>query len=185
MTHCISAVARSRAFLAIAGFLLFLGAPAHAEGDGHHEDNDAPGAPVVAPPLPSNNIVACFGANTTDPLANCTGTSSVLQSVTFGLSNVAQSTGGGGAGAGKVVFSALSFTKKLDKSSTVLFGDALSGTAIANVSVGFYDTAGKVTQVFVIRLVQVESITFSDAIAPGGEPTEQVTLRYGALLETL
>ncbi len=176
-----------RWMLLLAALLVFMGA-AHAEADGHHDEGDAASVPATAPPpSPPNNIVACFGSLTKDPLANCpSGVSSVLQSVSFGANApTSLAPGSGGAGAGKVVFQPLTIVKKLDKTSPILLKDQEQGTHLAAVSIGFYDPAGTLVQAFAFRLVAVTSVNIANTIAPGGEAQESVGLVYGAFLEVL
>jgi type VI protein secretion system component Hcp len=183
MPHAAVTRALARSLILAAGLLLIAGSPARAEGEGHHEDGDGPNAPAVAPPLPANGIVICFGAITTDPMVNCPGgITSVLQAVSFGVTvPVSTGTGTGGAGAGKPLYSAVSLSKRIDSSSQTLFKNALSGVRFPYVTIGFYDTAGKLSHAFLMRSASVESVNFADAVAPGGEAVEQVSLVYLAM----
>ena len=88
-----------------------------------------------------------------------------------------------GAGAGKVTFNPYSITRKIDKSSPVLFQNACSGTAFATVSLGMRKSAGTdQSGLFFLRfdfkLVAVKTISWAH---DDESPKETVTFEYGGL----
>lgn len=88
-----------------------------------------------------------------------------------------------GAGAGKVVFNPFSITRKIDKSSPMLFSQACSGRAFATVQLGLRkSTGGTMSGSFFLRfdfkLVAVKSISWSH---DEESPKETVTFEYGCL----
>ncbi len=88
-----------------------------------------------------------------------------------------------GAGAGKVTFNPFSITRKIDKSSPVLFERACSGTPFQQVVLGLRKSSGgKVTGqiylVFMFKLVAVKTISWS---YDDESPKETVTFEYGGL----
>ena len=88
-----------------------------------------------------------------------------------------------GAGAGKVTFNPFSITRKIDRSSPILFQNACSGTSFEQVCVGLRksgggDQSGVIYLVFVFRLVAVKTIGWS---YDDESPKETTTFEYGAL----
>lgn len=88
-----------------------------------------------------------------------------------------------GAGAGKVTFNPFSITRKIDKSSPVLFKNACSGTAFQAVSLGLRksigaDNSGGFFLRFDFKLVAVKTISWAH---DEESPKETVTFEYGGL----
>lgn len=88
-----------------------------------------------------------------------------------------------GAGAGKVTFNPFSITRKIDRSSPILFQNACSGTPFKQVCVGLRKSAGGeqsgiIYLVFVFRLVAVKTIGWS---YDDEAPKETTTFEYGSL----
>jgi len=88
-----------------------------------------------------------------------------------------------GAGAGKVTFNPFSITRKIDKSSPILFQMACSGTPFKQVTLGLRKSAGGGTAglfylVFNFKLVAVKTISWS---YDDESPKETVTFEYGGL----
>jgi hypothetical protein len=176
--------------------LLSMLGTARAEEGRDKCDADDRGSGAGAAALPPNNIVACFGAATTDALADCAsggagsgagggktgGTIVPLLSASVGVTNSA-STGssGGGAGAGKPEFAAFSFTKHVDAASTVLFTDLVDGRHFSTVSVSYYDATGKVVMWQQFSTVFMTALSYSDAVAPGGALIENGSFAYTAI----
>ncbi len=88
-----------------------------------------------------------------------------------------------GAGAGKVTFNPFSITRKIDKSSPVLFERACSGTPFQQVVLGLRKSSGgkatgQIYLVFMFKLVAVKTISWS---YDDESPKETVTFEYGGL----
>lgn len=88
-----------------------------------------------------------------------------------------------GAGAGKVTFNPFSITRKIDRSSPIMFQNACSGTPFKQVCVGLRKSAGGeqsgiIYLVFVFRLVAVKTIGWS---YDDEAPKETTTFEYGGL----
>jgi type VI secretion system secreted protein Hcp len=92
--------------------------------------------------------------------------------------------GGSGAGAGKITFNPFSVTRKIDKSSPVLFQAACAGTPYANVGLGLRKSSGTSASgsfflEFSFKLVAVKTISWSN---DDESPKEEVAFEYGALV---
>ena len=89
-----------------------------------------------------------------------------------------------GAGAGKITFNPFSITRKIDRSSPILFDMACSGTAFKQVSLALRKSAGG-TQSGVIflrfdfKLAAVKTISWSH---DDESPKETTTFEYGGML---
>jgi type VI secretion system Hcp family effector len=88
-----------------------------------------------------------------------------------------------GAGAGKVTFNPFSITRKIDRSSPILFKLACSGTPFQEVALGLRkssggDVSGQIYLVFRFKLVAVKTISWS---YDDESPKETVTFEYGGL----
>jgi type VI secretion system Hcp family effector len=82
-----------------------------------------------------------------------------------------------GAGAGKVTFGTLQFTKDLDSTSGPLFLAMCNGHAFKEVDVTFHHTTGKgPDSILKLGLVALKSIDLS---ASDDVPVENVALEYG------
>jgi type VI secretion system secreted protein Hcp len=92
--------------------------------------------------------------------------------------------GGTGAGAGKVTFNPFSITRKIDKSSPVLFESACSGTPYKQVALALRKSAGGgmsgvIFLRFDFKLVAVKTISWSH---DDESPKETTTFEFGGLL---
>ncbi len=88
-----------------------------------------------------------------------------------------------GAGAGKVTFNPFSITRKIDRSSPILFKLACSGTPFQEVALGLRKSSGgtvsgRIYLVFRFKLVAVKTISWS---YDDESPKETVTFEYGGL----
>jgi type VI secretion system secreted protein Hcp len=93
--------------------------------------------------------------------------------------------GGFGGGAARARFQDFQITKKIDKSSPVLFEGAASGEHYADAALycsktgGAAGASGQVYLTFEFKLVAIKTIDWS---GPGDQgPTEQVTFEYGSV----
>ena len=89
-----------------------------------------------------------------------------------------------GAGAGKVTFNPFSITRKIDKSSPILFEAACSGTPFQQVALALRKSAGAgvsgtVFLRFDFKLVAVKTISWSH---DDESPKETTTFEYGGML---
>jgi type VI secretion system secreted protein Hcp len=89
-----------------------------------------------------------------------------------------------GAGAGKITFNPFSITRKIDRSSPVLFDMACSGTAFKQVSLALRKSAGGMTSGviflrFDFKLAAVKTISWSH---DDEAPKETTTFEYGGML---
>jgi type VI secretion system secreted protein Hcp len=88
-----------------------------------------------------------------------------------------------GAGAGKVTFNPFSITRKIDRSSPLLFEQACSGTPYETVGLGLRkgsggSMSGIMYLAFLFKLVAVKTISWS---YDDESPKETVTFEYGGL----
>ena len=88
-----------------------------------------------------------------------------------------------GAGAGRVTFNPFSITRKIDKSSPLLFEMACSGTPFQTVCLGLRKSSGgkmsgQIYLVFLFKLVAVKTISWS---YDDESPKETCTFEYGGL----
>jgi type VI secretion system Hcp family effector len=86
-----------------------------------------------------------------------------------------------GAGAGKVTFNDLHFTKAVDATSPVFFQALCSGTPFQFVDISFV-TGGAPTVTCRLKLVAVKSI---DGTAGPDAPAEDIALEYGGAVWTV
>jgi type VI protein secretion system component Hcp len=89
-----------------------------------------------------------------------------------------------GAGAGKITFNAFSITRKIDRSSPILFDMACSGTAFKQVSLALRKSAGGMQSGviflrFDFKLAAVKTISWSH---DDESPKETTTFEYGGML---
>jgi len=93
---------------------------------------------------------------------------------------------GGGGGAGKVSIQSFSITKKLDKSSPLLFQAAATGKHIKDAVLSFARKAGgeqKTYLKFEFQSILISSVQDGGA-SGGGAPTEQVSFAFQKCKET-
>ena len=88
-----------------------------------------------------------------------------------------------GAGAGRVVFNPFSITRKIDRSSPVLYEAACSGTPYKTVALGLRKgsggkVSGQIFLIFVFKLVAVKTISWA---YDDESPKETTTFEYGGL----
>jgi type VI secretion system secreted protein Hcp len=89
-----------------------------------------------------------------------------------------------GAGAGKITFNPFSITRKIDRSSPILFDMACSGTAFKQVSLALRKSAGGMQSGviflrFDFKLAAVKTISWSH---DDEAPKETTTFEYGGML---
>jgi type VI secretion system Hcp family effector len=89
-----------------------------------------------------------------------------------------------GAGAGKITFNPFSITRKIDRSSPILFDMACSGTAFKQVSLALRKSAGGgqsgvIFLRFDFKLAAVKTISWSH---DDEAPKETTTFEYGGML---
>ncbi len=89
-----------------------------------------------------------------------------------------------GAGAGKVQFNAFNVTRKIDKSSPIIYQMACSGTPFQKVSLGFRksaggDSTGVMFLRFDFKLVAVKTISWEH---DDESPKETMAFEYGGLI---
>jgi type VI secretion system Hcp family effector len=93
-----------------------------------------------------------------------------------------------GAGAGKVTFNDLTFTKEVDATSPVFFQALCSGTPFEFVDIALV-TSGGTTASCRLKLAAVKSIDGTagtiDGSSDTGVPTENIALEYGGAIWTV
>lgn len=99
-----------------------------------------------------------------------------LLSWSWGVSNTASDSTGGGGGAGKATFKDFTFVHKLDKSSASLFLACASGKHIPQVVVTVFDDKGNTLGTITFSDVLVSDVTPSGS--GGSTPTESVSLNF-------
>ncbi len=108
---------------------------------------------------------------------------SPISTVSFGLTNAAAASSGGGAGAGKVSFRELVVTRTLDASSPALFIAAAEGRVFATASVAMTDASGTTVATFDLQNVIVSSlVSGTDGSA---QPMETVGLVFAKISEQI
>jgi type VI secretion system secreted protein Hcp len=79
-----------------------------------------------------------------------------VESFSFGATNAGTTTAGGGGGAGKVSFSDISFSKRLDKSSPLLYLHCAQGKHIRSATLYVRKAGGdKPLEYYVVKLTDV------------------------------
>lgn len=90
-----------------------------------------------------------------------------------------------GAGAGKVSIQSFSITKKLDKSSPLLFQAAATGQHIKEAVLSFaHKSSGKELTYLKFEFKNVLVSSVQDGSSGGGQPTEQVTFNFSKVEES-
>jgi type VI secretion system secreted protein Hcp len=102
-----------------------------------------------------------------------------IESYSFGLTQSGTFAFGGGAGAGKVQFQDFHFTKKIDKSSPILFLKCATGEHIKEATL-FARRAGEGQQEFLqIKMNDILVSSYQTGGSSGGDlPTDQFSLNY-------
>jgi len=90
------------------------------------------------------------------------------------------STGGGG---GKATLSSLSFQKKTDSASPVLYQTCVTGGHLATGTVTLRKAGGTAMPylVYGLKVVYVDSVHWSGSVGGDDSPTESVSLTFGCL----
>jgi type VI secretion system secreted protein Hcp len=108
-----------------------------------------------------------------------------ISSFSIGVGNTGAHGSGGGGGAGKVSFSSFTITKKIDKSSPLLFKAAATGKHFQKATIEFARKAGKGQQDFLeYKLDQVLISSIQDGTSQKGTPSEQVSFSFAKIEET-
>jgi type VI secretion system secreted protein Hcp len=103
-----------------------------------------------------------------------------IYSFSFGATQTGGTTGGGGAG--KVVFSDISFTKPLDKSSPQLYLHCAQGKHIPTAILYGRKAGERPTDYYIIKLSDVLISSVSTSGASGGDrPTESLSLNFSKI----
>jgi type VI secretion system secreted protein Hcp len=89
----------------------------------------------------------------------------------------------GGGGGGKATLAGLSFTKKTDKASPVLFQTCVTGAHLATGTLVLRKAGGTalVYLTYGLKVVYVDSIHWSGSQGGDDTPTESISLTFGAL----
>ena len=104
-----------------------------------------------------------------------------LLSFSWGVSNTS-TTGGGGAGQGKIIPQDFSIMKSLDKATPKLFERMCEGTHIPEVLVSAGGSAVKGEQEFLkIKLTDVLISSYTTGGSGGGVPMESLSFNFGSV----
>ena len=106
-----------------------------------------------------------------------------IETFSFGVSNAGSVIIGGGGGAGKANFTELSFNKRLDKTSPLLYLSCANGRHLPSATLILRKPAGdKPFEYYVVKLteVMVSSVQTGGA-AGGGTPTESFSLSFAKI----
>ena len=103
-----------------------------------------------------------------------------IESFSWGVSQSGTTAAGGGAGAGKANFNDLSFTKRLDKASPVLFVKSATGAHIKE-AVLTIEKAGDGFQVAEIKLSDILVSGLTQGGSSNSVPAESVSLNYAKI----
>jgi type VI secretion system secreted protein Hcp len=108
-----------------------------------------------------------------------------LESFQLGAANPATiGSATGGAGAGKVSLSPISFIKKTDKASPILFQNCCSGKHSPTATLALNKAGGDSAVQYLkyeLKEVFIESISWSGSTGGDDTPTEAVSLAYGSI----
>jgi type VI protein secretion system component Hcp len=90
-----------------------------------------------------------------------------------------------GAGAGKITFNPVAFSRPVDGISPLLLSVAASGTAFRTVEIFFVDASNSITVKQLYKLAAVKTIAWSGASCSADCPAviENLTLQYGGLID--
>jgi type VI secretion system secreted protein Hcp len=102
-----------------------------------------------------------------------------VESWSFGVSSTNSPTGGG---AGKATFKEFTITKRMDKSSPLLYLSCASGTHIANAVLHCRKTSntGQV-EYYKVTMTDIVISSVQTSGGPGGLPTESFSLNYAKI----
>ena len=95
----------------------------------------------------------------------------------WGLSQPGTTAGGGGAAAGKVNFSDLNFTHRLDKASPLLMKACATGEHVKDATL-VTRKAGKGQQEYLIVKMSEVLVTSVQSSSAGEDPTESVSMNF-------
>ena len=103
-----------------------------------------------------------------------------VESWSWGVSHAGAPAAGGGAAAGKPVFSDLTFTHRADRASPPLWKACASGKHIKNGTLSVAHAGAGTQDYLVIKLreVRVTSVTLADVESDAQPPVESVTLSF-------
>ena len=106
-----------------------------------------------------------------------------LQSVSSGFSNAVTFSSTSGTSVGKAVFSKISFSKPIGKSSAALLRALCTGTRFNKVEIRYYNTSGtlKPTKYLIMILEQVFVSGIEHSGSGGDKPAESISLNYGKI----
>jgi type VI secretion system secreted protein Hcp len=100
-----------------------------------------------------------------------------IEGFSFGVTGYVPLIGGGG-GAGKPVFSDISFTKIIDKSSPLLFLQCAQGKHIPSATLYCRKAGERPTEFYVIKMTDVLISSFQTSGSSDALPTETLSLNY-------
>jgi type VI secretion system secreted protein Hcp len=107
-----------------------------------------------------------------------------ISSFSIGATNAASHSSGGGGGAGKVSFSSFTITKRIDKSSPLLFRAAATGQHYKEAVVLFAKVKrGKATDYLEYKMTNVLISSFQDGSSASGKPSEQISFNFAKIEE--
>ena len=102
----------------------------------------------------------------------------VLMSYSFGVTNSARITAGGGGGAGRNSFQDFHFTTGLSKASPQLFAKCVTGTHIPHTTLTVRKAGENPVDFFIVKLSDAIINSYSDAFAGGDLPVESVSMVF-------
>lgn len=102
-----------------------------------------------------------------------------IQSFSWGLSQAGSMSTGGGGGAGKVSVQDFHFTKRIDKSSPLLFSSVAKGKHIAKATLTARSPDGR--DFLVITLSDVLVSSFSQQDGGGDVPMDQLSINFAKI----
>ena len=104
-----------------------------------------------------------------------------IESFSFGVSNAGTIVGGGG-GAGKANFSDVSFTKRLDKASPILYLNCANGKHLKSATLVLRKAGDKPLEYYVVKLTDVIISSVQTGGAAGSDvPMESLTLNFAKI----
>ena len=107
-----------------------------------------------------------------------------LESISWGVSNATTiGSATGGAGAGKAKAGEFAFTKRIDKTSPMLYLNCVSGHHYKDVLLTVRKAGGEQQEYFKVKMTTVFTTKYENTGAPGsgGLVLENVTMVYGSL----